>query len=387
MRALSLAVALAAAVPAEAAGEDVTIGIYRYAPPAALTIRGVEGFGIAEGRLGFRGVPGGEVRLVAEGGRVVAIARGRRLAAGPALFLRGEGPWALRPDGGAFRRYAGRLAVRAERGKLLPLVSLPLETYLESAVADEMPPDWPPAALEAQAVAARTYARAERHRHRAEGFDFCDLTHCQLFRGLAGRDGRVDAAVRRSAGRVLRHAGRVATTPWHSTCGGYLAPNTAIFGGSARPYLAGGPDLRPDGRAWCQASPHFPAWSASYSREALERALRASGRLRAQERLDDLRVSDRLASGYTTAVTVAGSPRRPLTGYALWMALGPHFGWGEVKSPAFGIARTAAGFRFTGRGLGHGVGMCQWGARGRAEAGHPAARILEAYFPGTTLSR
>ncbi|MFP5504369.1 MAG: sporulation protein, partial [Candidatus Sericytochromatia bacterium] len=74
-----------------------------------------------------------------------------------------------------------------------------------------------------------------------------------------------------------------------------------------------------------------------------------------------------------------------LSGYAFWMSLGPGLGWGAIKSPAFTVARQGDGFTLTGTGLGHRVGMCQWGARGRALAGHSAGRILAAYYRGATI--
>jgi stage II sporulation protein D len=68
------------------------------------------------------------------------------------------------------------------------------------------------------------------------------------------------------------------------------------------------------------------------------------------------------------------------------MVLGPHFGWGEIKSPRFGIAREGSRYAFRGEGLGHLVGMCQWGARGRALAGQGAEAIARAYFPGAMIT-
>ena len=94
---------------------------------------------------------------------------------------------------------------------------------------------------------------------------------------------------------------------------------------------------------------------------------------------------DRLRSGVASSVRVTGRYPRVLSGYQLWMAIGATIGWGEVLSPNFEVRREPDGYVFTGRGVGHGVGMCQWGARGRAIAHWSAQRILAAYYPGTTL--
>jgi stage II sporulation protein D len=390
---LTAGLVLAFALPAQGAptpdarsgpSPDVRVGLYRYAPPAWLTIAAPGAWTLGAAGPRTRVKPGVRVLVRAEGNRVVALVGGRAIARGALLRLAGPAPWTLTPAAQGPRRFAGDLSLRAERGRLVPVLTQPMPDYVLACVGDEMPPDWPAAALEAQAIASRTYALSSRGRHAGEGFDFCDLTHCQRYRGLAGADARVAAAVARSGDRHLRWRGRPAETLWHAACGGWRAPNQVIFGGAARPYLQGGFDGPSGGKPWCEAA-RVGSWRFEVDAERLAGACRAAGLLGRHEALGGLSVQDRTAGGHATAVRLDGEFPRRLTGYALWMALGPHFGWGDLKSPAFHVTRTGGAYRFAGRGLGHGVGMCQWGARGQADAGRSAAAILKTYFPGTQL--
>ncbi|MFN3429671.1 MAG: SpoIID/LytB domain-containing protein [Candidatus Sericytochromatia bacterium] len=379
------ALALLAPTPGAAqASRDVQVGLYRHAPPAAVEVRAAGAFEARSGSSRLRLEPGQAVTLRAQSGRVTAVLAGRTVLMGPELALQARGPWRLHPSNTAPRRYEGTLRVRAERGRLRLVLGQDLEAYVRACAGDEMPPDWPIAALEAQAIASRTYAAANRGRHAADGFDYCDLTHCQRYRGLAGADSRVAGAVSATAGRVLQLRGRPATVLWHAACGSWRAPNEVVFGGAAQSQLRGGFDGPAGGAAWCREAPQT-TWAFEADAARVAGALRTAGLLAPDEPLASLSVSHRTEGGYAATVRLEGRYARALTGYGLWTALGPHFGWGDLKSPAFGIRRVGNRYRFEGRGLGHGVGMCQWGARGQALAGQKAAAILAFYFPGTSL--
>ncbi|MNT63636.1 Amidase enhancer precursor [compost metagenome] len=88
--------------------------------------------------------------------------------------------------------------------------------------------------------------------------------------------------------------------------------------------------------------------------------------------------------GWVAQVAADG---RKMTGYRLWQALGRELGWGLLKSMRFTVRRDGNAFVFEGHGLGHGVGLCQWGAKGQAEKGISYARILASYYPGTAIAR
>lgn len=273
--------------------------------------------------------------------------------------------FAVRLDG-AVRRYPGRLRARAEGGKLVLVNDVPLEAYVAGVVAAELPKGWPAEALKAQAVLARTFAlRGGDH----PGKTLCDLTHCQAYAGLP--EAAASRAGRETRGLVLTYRGAVCRPLYHSTCGGALASNQVVFGGSPVAYLQEGQDT------FCAASPHAAPWSV---RVRPDEAARALGR----PRVETLEVSDRSAGGWVGTVLVDGER---MSGYRLWQALGKEMGWGALKSLNFQVRRDGEAFVFSGRGLGHGVGLCQWGARGRAEAGWDFRRVLLAYYPGAVVRK
>lgn len=268
--------------------------------------------------------------------------------------------------GGTVRRYPGRLLARAEAGRLLLINEAPLEAYVAGVVGAELADHWPLEALKAQAVLARTLAvRGGMH----PGGSLCDLTHCQAYAGLGA------AACARAAsetrGRVLTYHGAVAQPLYHSTCSGHLASNQVVFGGAAVAYLQAGAD------PFCAPSPHAAAWTVRVRPAEVARAL-------GRERVETVEVADRSPGGWVGAVVVDGER---MSGYRLWQALGRQIGWGALKSLNFRVHRDAEAFVFTGRGLGHGVGLCQWGAKGRAEQRWDYGRILAAYFPGAVVRR
>lgn len=277
----------------------------------------------------------------------------------------GSEGFGLRLEGGV-RRYKGRLLARAEAGRLVLVNEVPLEEYVAGVVGAELAGHWPAEALKAQAVLARTLAfRGGAH----PGGTLCDLTHCQAYQGIPSAPAtRASAATR---GLVLTYHGAVIRPLYHSTCGGTLASNQVVFGGSAVAYLQAGPD------PFCAASPHAATWSLRVRPDEVARAL-------SRPRVERLEVPDRSTGGWVRTVRVDGEP---MSGYRFWQALGREIGWGALKSLNFDARREGPAFVFTGRGLGHGVGMCQWGARGRADAGWDFRRILLAYYPAAGMRR
>ena len=264
------------------------------------------------------------------------------------------------------RRYPGMLRARAERDRLILTNELPLESYVTGVVSAEMPDYWPSDALRAQAVLARTLAlRGGNH----PGSTLCDLTHCQAYAGQLNP--RALRAVRDTAGQALTYHGGLIQPLFHSTCGGERAANATIFGGGALPYLQEGSD------PYCAGSPHAGGWSARILPSELAQALGVAQ----VERLD---VRTRDAGGWVAELSQDG---RLMSGYRFWQAVGSRLGWGVLKSMRFTVRRERDAFLFEGKGLGHGVGLCQWGARGRAEQGLPYPRILDAYYPGTAIAR
>ena len=284
-------------------------------------------------------------------------------------------------------RYPGTLIIeRSDDGTLALTLTVRFRQYLEGIA--EIPASWPMAALEAQAIAARTYALATTGWSGQEGETLeepiCSTSACQVYGGIplapSPLDRRWDRAVRRTSGRVLLYEGRPAETLYFSTSNGQTYGNDEVFGSAPLPYLR--PVLeRDDG-----ASP-VSGWSVRLPFDDLASFLHAAGEWGeeaiAEVGLDggDVMVSGGGASRTMTLGTFRDAvnawahclePRRyppgglPTTIPSRWLSLSS--GEGAVT--------------VTGRGWGHGVGMVQWGAYGKARRGLAAEEILAFYFAG-----
>jgi SpoIID/LytB domain protein len=251
--------------------------------------------------------------------------------------------------------------------------TIPLETYVARVVAGEAARDSQPAALEALAIAVRTFALANRGRHRADAFDVCDQTHCQVVRAATEATER---AAKATAGRVLLRDGAPASIYYTASCGGRTEVPSAVWPGAEDPAFL--PSQEDDA---CEGA---PAWSATLQDVDLVRALRAAGfRGRA---IEDLRVGSRTSSGRVARLTVTGLQPSSISGQDFRVAIGRTIGWQHIKSTAFDVRRVDGGYRFDGHGSGHGVGLCVIGSARLAVRGRTADEILARYFPGLPIS-
>jgi stage II sporulation protein D len=235
-------------------------------------------------------------------------------------------------------------------------------------------------------VAARSYAVAGGDRHPDMPYDFCEGSHCQLYLGARAESPRTDAAVRATQGQVLTYEGRAVEAPFHSCCGGATSAIEDVWrGGSPVPHLASRGDIGPNG-AYCRRSPSF-RWHFSVGAPELLRALRSSKTTDPRGALQSVRVLKRDPAGRATSVEIAGARRVTVSGGELRTVLSRTLGGDKMKSTRFAVGRHGDTYVFEGTGHGHGVGMCHWGAMGRAEAGETYEQILQHYYSGITLGR
>jgi SpoIID/LytB domain protein len=253
------------------------------------------------------------------------------------------------------------------------VTTMPIEAYVARVVAGEAARDSAPAALEALAITIRTFALANTNRHRADGFDLCDQTHCQVVRAATAATER---AARATAGRILLHGGAPASIYYTASCGGRTEIPSHVWPGADDP-----PFLPSRGDDACEGA---PAWTATIAGRDLQRALRAFG-FRG-DRLRDMRVTQRNASGRAARVKVDGLEPDEISGQDLRVAVGRTLGWQHIKSTAFELRRQGDAYRFAGHGSGHGVGMCVIGSARLGAQGKSAESILARYFPGLRIS-
>ncbi len=368
----------------------------------------------------FAHAPAGSAWTVeARGGRVRAVATSG--AATPWV----DGPIVARPEASEVgfvrygaRRYRGSLWFHAGEGGVTVVNRLPAEEYLRGVLPLELPTERPGdlAAVEAQAVAARSYLytrvaeflpRAAAVARAAVAYDVRATVEDQLYGGVGAEQPTADRALLSTAGLVLRYDGAVVSAPYYSACGGSTADPSEVWGVERAPYLRRVSDSVPgEDRAYCDLAPraHWErAWDAAALDAVLARYLRryaAAGDARGGP-LGTVRAwqaGERTASGRTASVAVTTDAGRfVLRGNAIRFVMRsplgrePAPGTDILPSTYFTAAATAGDdgrvlrLVLRGRGNGHGVGMCQWGAIGRARAGQDFRRILQTYYPGTTV--
>jgi len=316
---------------------------------------------------------------------------------GGSFLVRGTFPYAPSPCRDPERplltgRFPGALRVRlAADGTLALTATLPFERYLEGIA--EVPPSWPAAALEAQAIAARSYALATTGWSGEEGETLeqpiCATTSCQVYRGIpVPRDPehrRWVRAVRRTDGRVLLDAGRPATTVYFSTSNGRTYANEDVFGSAPLPYLRAVVE-RNDG-----ASP-TSHWRVRIPFRDLTLFLRAAERWPAGRAIRSATANGgalTVRGGGTTRSLDVGGLRDIVNQWAPCLRPGRYPSEVDgralpltIPSRWLHLSTTGDAIVITGRGWGHGVGMVQWGAYGKALRGWPSSEILAFYYGG-----
>ncbi|MBV9675346.1 MAG: SpoIID/LytB domain-containing protein [Acidobacteriaceae bacterium] len=257
------------------------------------------------------------------------------------------------------------------------VVSLPAEQYVAAVLAGESGTFRSDEALKAMAVAARTYAARLRGRHAAEGYDFCGTTHCQRAEpGVV--TSRLLVATRATAGELLWYEGRPAFTVYARDCGGKSEGVGAVWPDVQAPYLRVQADpycLRHGAASWL--------WNAGA--DAIARALLDS-QLRVPQPLRRVTVLNRSPSGRARTLQLIGDPQTvAISASSFRFALGRALGWNTLRSEQYEIQNRNGQIFFRGRGEGHGVGLCQYGADEMGNEGSTYREILAFYYPGTTV--
>jgi stage II sporulation protein D len=298
------------------------------------------------------------------------------------------------------RRYRGTVELYTQGGALTAVNRVQLEDYLAGVVSAEMGRRAPneAAALSAQAIVSRTYALRNQGRYASQGFDLTGGVADQAYSGVDGETPEGTAAVRSTAGMVLTYDGRLALAFFHSTCGFATATPSEAFRGIANvPYLRSVSDRKPGGGYYCDISPRFRwtvEWDGTTLRDILRRTLNNVLGISAEtvNQIRDVRVVRTGPSGRATEVRIAvGRGEIPVFGPDIRAVLqtpeGRPLGSSAVQLHPESEGDTLTRLVVAGAGWGHGVGLCQWGAVGRARAGQSYQQILAAYFPGTKIER
>lgn len=320
------------------------------------------------------------------------------------------------------KEYDGNLLIQRVNGAALTVINqLNTEAYLCGVLPYEMSTGWPIEALKAQAVAARNYVINNLNKHKLDGFDLCNTTHCQVYRGVAGYANDCTQAVKETADTYLYYGGKPAQTFYYSSSGG-RTENVKDVWGSSFPYLVSVEDPYEKTEEIPSATWNYQttfsklsSQLSSYGLGSVKDVLITSTtdgervktlRVIGSEKTVDLKSTEFRTlignslikgtyftvekSGGESFYTLSSDQSKPQNGTIAVLSAG-----GTTKAIDTPVMLGAGGIKhytpnytdliFKGRGYGHGVGMSQWGARGMAEAGFTYDQILMHYFTGTEI--
>ncbi|AOP32630.1 stage II sporulation protein [Leptospira tipperaryensis] len=287
-------------------------------------------------------------------------------------------------------RYSGNLEITSINGKLRLILSIPKEEYTQTATESEFgmlfqsnpenaAADWQKEFKSAAEIVVLSYALSNLNRHKTEGYDLCDLTHCLQYSGRmewktkVQKDSLSNFVLKDSNGKILEAF-------FHSSCGGNLSHPSVLWKNykSEENIFRSGKDIWKKNQILCDSSPHSH-WESVIRRSELEEALGLKKIIHLQPILRESRATEILAE------TENGKSVIPIS---LFLSkIGKRLGWNQIKSNDFKIENSQNGFLIQGKGFGHGIGLCQYGAREMAYQGAKSSEILRFYFPKARLEK
>lgn len=287
------------------------------------------------------------------------------------------------------KEYRGKLLVVNDAGNLNVVNVLPIEDYLKGVVPHEIGKlDGSMfEALKVQAVAARTYAYRHYNSRVSQGFDVYATVQDQVYNGSSDESPLANAAVDSTRGLVLTFNDNPIEAYYHSTCGGYTE-GVETWGQAPVSYLRSQNDMKSADSAWC-AGPHS-SWKKVYSEKELVSMFKRNFKeARAEGKsnfggIQQIEIKSTFPGGRVAELEV-------LTDKGIFTVRGDRTRWlfkeGSkiLSSSKFKIEKNGKVWVLDGSGFGHGIGMCQMGARARAKAGQTFDEILYSYYPGTVL--
>ena len=311
------------------------------------------------------------------------------------------------------RLYSGRINFQPNAYGTYTLVNqVSLETYLRGVVPHEIGTNAPTAAVEAQAILARTYALRNLRRFAIDNYQLCANTHCQVYYGLGGTDTRIDKAIAATRGMVLTYNNELIDALYSSTTGGITASFSDVWNGEDRPYLR--PVVDAPNRVWDFSKQNLKDERNFQRFITLQQGFNESSwdvfRWYKETPLNEivkdlqkfLRAKNSPYAKFQTIQAMAIT-NRSKSGRILELAVKTDIGIftlhkDEVRS-AFAAPRSTLfyivplnkgkeelwGYAFIGGGLGHGVGLSQTGSQTLAKLGSSSNKILQFYYPGTQL--
>ena len=272
--------------------------------------------------------------------------------------------------------YRGSIEIlRDDKVGLLVINELDVEEYLKGVLNEEISAKWHPEAIKAQAVVARTYALYQKENRKDNPYHMEATTTDQVYGGVRREDERTNKAAKDTQGIVLTYEGKLAKVFYHSISGGITEDVTDVWGGEGNNYLK---SIKCD---FDKDAPNYQ-WETEIDAVDLEMLLSRNGikvdgilSIEPVSFTSSRRVSELQIRHKNGIEKISGVNFRKIIGYE------------TIRSTLFRIKEGEGSFIFYGKGSGHGVGLCQWGAKGMAEKGYSYIDILKYYYPGIEIKR
>lgn len=273
------------------------------------------------------------------------------------------------------RKYKGKILFIPGNNRNIWIINeLPLEEYLVGLVNKEISSQWPLGAVKAQVLAARTYAYFQKEKRADNLFDVEATVNDQVYGGVDSEDERARKAVLETEGEVILYQGKPIFAVYHACCGGRTESPTYLWSGDY-------PYLKSISCIYCLDSPHF-VWNYQLEIDKLEEILHARGSayLPVKEilegpRNESKRITKIIVKREGDTLEIPAPEFRQLLGYD------------QLRSTNFWVKKEKRTFSFAGIGWGHGVGLCQWGAKGLAEIGADYRSIIKYYYQGVEIGK
>lgn len=342
-----------------------------------------------QGEITFKGQKiRGEMSFSVSGKDVSATFNGEKLTS-PSLSINagGKGLYLYGKDAPK-RLYRGPITFSVDSlGHLKIINRVQTEEYLPGVLTGEIGDLKQLEAFKAQAVTARTYTLTLKNNHIKEGYNLCDSPHCQVYYGLDKIKPKAAEAVQKTKGVILTYKGKPAATFYHASCGGYTEDMTNVWNrNKPLPYLVSVRDGDNPRKPYCAIAPKLH-WKTKIYFTGLTRIARNCGWITPQEEAAGIRIyKGGEMSGRAHELELYTRERRMrISATDFYHCVGRQETWKAVKSCNFKIIQGKGYVILDGKGSGHGVGMCQWGAEGMARHGFNYKQILYHYYPGTVL--
>lgn len=361
-------------IPSVLHAQDVQVRIYSAHPPNSLDVVAIEG------HLHWKSCP----TCPEQTGQQLSVESTKTSATTPAAARTAPteflitGTYKLQPENGPTFSSPFPLRIETPPGGLIVIVTMPMEQYVQHVLMAESSVFQNPESLKAMAVAVRSYANKFTGQHSRQGFDFCDTTHCQAFYGRSVTQ-QIRAAAAATQGEYVSYQGKAAAAFYHQNCGGTTAAASETWSQISEPYLSVHPD------PFCLTTGGLP-WETALTHEQIDKALRASG-VQPPQNWQRLEISSRNGSGRVRTVNLSGGSLAsfPLAASTLRFAVNRVLGRNHIRSDLYDLRNAGGRIVLSGRGAGHGVGLCQAGAEEMAREGKTYKEILGFYYPGTEV--